>query len=154
MANQKINTNREIFFLARLIVLRPAFNKAVFYHGEDGKRKAESYVRQNVGSTTITDLLRRSPKGKELLSKLESIVDWQSIKEIWWELSRKMAQAASGDVHCFGSERLNIDGPVNAHRSTFEKNAYCHTVFEKVELPVLENNRRVESIFYNNKPLL
>lgn len=56
-------------------------------------------------------------------------------------------------MYCFGPERLTRNQPVLTHRCRFTPLAYANTVFEKVELPELENNMRVEIIYYNGKSL-
>ena len=150
MARQNLNTNRELMLLARSIHLMPAPNKAVFYHDDVGEKRSILYTRQHPGSTRIDELLARSPKGNELLSKLKNI-SWSEKEEVWWELSRKLARSASGDVHCFGPERLSRNQPIKTHESRYVRGSYCHTVFEKIELPELENNIRVDSIYYNGK---
>jgi hypothetical protein len=43
--------------------------------------------------------------------------------------------------------------PVSTHRSRFVPRAYSHTVFEKIELPELDANPTVETIYYNGMPL-
>lgn len=125
---------------------------AVFYHGDEGFRRASLFVRQHAGHTRIDDLLGRTPVGQELQRVLGD-EPWAKKEEVWWELSRRLARAASGDVQCFGTERLSRNQRISSHRSVFAPRAYSHTVFEKVELPELENNHRVETIYYNGSPL-
>ncbi len=134
------------------MVLNPMRGRAVFYHGEEGCRRAALFVRKHVGHTRIDDLLARTPLGQELLRALGD-KPWANKEEVWWELSRKLARAAIGDVQCFGPERLTRNQPIASHRSAFTPRAYSHTVFEKVELPELENNQNVETIYYNGSPL-
>lgn len=141
-------TDKALLIRAQQVLLAPLRDHAVFYHGDEGRRRAESFVRQHPGHTRLDELLKRIPTGAEFLSLLGE-KPWVQKEEVWWELSRQLARAASGDVHCFGPERLTRTQPVSTHQSRFSPRAYAHTVFEKVELPELENNPRVATIFYN-----
>ncbi len=149
---QSLPTDKQLLIEAQRIVLNPMRGRAVFYHGDEGSRRADLFVRQHAGHTRIDDLLRRTQVGEELLRVLGD-KPWAKKEEVWWELSRRLARAASGDVQCFGPARLSRNQPVSTHRSVFTPRAYSHTVFEKVELPELENNHRVETIYYNGSPL-
>jgi hypothetical protein len=143
-----VPTDNSLLVKAQRILLNPLRDRAVFYHGDEGSRRADLFVRQHAGYTRIDDLLGRSPAGTELLGLLGA-KPWSENEEVWWELSRKLARAASGDVHCFGPDRLSRSQPVSTHKSRFSARAYANTVFEKVELPELELNPRVEAIYYN-----
>jgi hypothetical protein len=149
---QSIPTDKELLIEAQRVVLNPMRGHAVFYHGDEGSRSSDLFVRQHAGHTRIDELLKRTPSGAELL-RLLGERPWAKKEEVWWELSRRLARAASGDVYCFGPDRLSRSQPVSTHRSAFAPRAYAHTVFEKVELPELENNQRVETIYYNGSPL-
>jgi hypothetical protein len=154
---QSVPTNRPLLIQAQSIVFAPRRDRTVLYHGDEGARRAELFVRQHPGYTRIDELLEGSPpkgnpEGRELLRLLKA-KPWAQKEEVWWELSRKLARAASGDVHCFGPERLTRSQPVSTHRSRFAPRAYANTVFEKVELPELDNNHLVETIYYNGTPL-
>jgi hypothetical protein len=149
---QSLATDKQLLTKAQCIVLNPMRSRAVFYHEDEGARRADLFVRQSAGHTRIDDLLQRTKEGQELLHLLGE-KPWANKEEIWWELSRGLARAASGDVQCFGPARLSRNQPVSTHRSVFTPNAYAHTVFEKVELPELENNIRVETIYYNGSPM-
>jgi hypothetical protein len=143
-----VPTDKALLMRAQQVPLAPLRDRAIFYHGDEGRRQAEHFVRQHVGHTRLDELLKQSVSGVELLRVLGA-PPWAEKEEVWWELSRKLARAASGDVHCFGPERLSRTQPVATHQSGFTPRAYAHTVFEKVELPELDNNPRVETIFYN-----
>jgi hypothetical protein len=145
----------------------PLPGRAVFYHGEEGTRRAREFVLlKGDGFTRIDELLAQTALGKELLAQLVIAKEsrWDEIEEVWWELSRKLARNASGDVYCFGPERRLTDrGAADAFRSRFRwyevpdpvsgklerRYAFADTIFDKVELPELENNDRVCRIFYN-----
>lgn len=145
-------THRELLSRAQGIVFAPLRDRVVLYNGLEGERRAQAFVRQHPGYTRIDELLQGSPNGRGLLALLAAR-SWKEKEEVWWELSRKLARAASGDVHCFGPERLTRAQPVSTHRSRFDAQKYADTVFEKIELPELDNNPSVETIYYNGKPI-
>jgi hypothetical protein len=145
-------TDRQLLNQAQRIVFAPFRDRVVLYNGAEGQRRAELFVRQHPGYTRIDELLQRTAEGKEILSLLGA-KPWDEKEEIWWDLSRKLARAASGDIHCFGPERLTRNQPVSTHQSRFRPRKYADTIFEKVELPELDNNQSVETIYYNGKPL-
>lgn len=145
-------TDKQLLTRAQHITFVPLRNRVVLYNGAEGQRRAELFVQQHPGYTRIDELLQRTAEGKEILTLLGA-KSWDEKKEIWWELSRKLARAACGDIHCFGPERLTRNQPVSTHRSRFERRKYADTVFEKVELPELDNNQLVDTIYYNGKPL-
>lgn len=149
---EPIATDKKLLALAKRIAFRPARSGAVFYHDVEGAHRAALFVRRNAGATRIEDLLLRSDEGVKLLERLGDM-PWDEKEEVWWELSRRLARAAHGDAHCFGSERLSRKQPVPTHRSKHQPKAYANTVFEKVELPELENSWRIDTIYYNGKPL-
>ncbi len=147
-----LRTDKQLLNQAQRIAFAPIRDRVVLYNGDEGQRRAELFVRQHPGYTRIDELLQRTAEGKEILALLGAR-PWDEKKEIWWELSRKLARAASGDIHCFGPERLTRNQPVSTHRSRFEPRKYADTLFEKVELPELDNNHLVDTIYYNGKPL-
>jgi hypothetical protein len=149
---QSLPTDTSLLIRAQHVAFAPVRNRVVLYHGDEGCRRAALFVRQHAGCTRIDELLERDPAGKGIL-RLLGTKPWAEKEEVWWELSRKLARAASGDVHCFGPERLTRNQPVSTHRSRFVPRAYENTVFEKVELPELDTNPLVETIYYNGTPL-
>jgi hypothetical protein len=149
---QSIPTDRALLLKAQRVIFVPSRDRVVLYNGDEGQRRAALFVRRHAGYTRVDDLLDRTPEGKEILSLLGA-KPWGQKEEIWWELSRKLARAASGDVYCFGPERLTRNQPVSTHRSRFEPRKFADTIFEKVELPELDNNQSVETIYYNGKAI-
>jgi len=147
-----IPTDKELLLKARRVVFAPFRDRVVLYNGDEGQRRATLFVRQHAGYTRIDELLERTAEGKQILTLLAAR-PWEEKKEIWWELSRKLARAASGNVHCFGPERLTRPQPIATHRSRFEPKKYADTIFEKVELPELDSNQLVDAIYYNGKAL-
>ena len=150
-AREPIATDKPLLAQAQRIPLRPPRNQAVFYHGDEGARRSILFVRQHPGHVRIDELLQRTSDGRDLLAVLGDR-PWAQKEEVWWELSRSLARAAAGDVHCFGPERLTRAQPLVTHRSQFVPGAFANTVFEKVELPELWNNPQVETIYYNGSP--
>lgn len=148
---QSLSTDKGLLERANRIVLMPPRNRAVFYHGDEGARLSFLFVRRHPGYVRIDELLQRTHEGRGLVAALGH-QPWKHKKEIWWALSRKLALAASGDVHCFGPERLIRDQSLDAHRSKFEARKFTDTTFEKVELPELWNSVKVETIYYNDVP--
>lgn len=63
-----------------------------------------------------------------------------------------MARAAKGVVNIFGPARLVEDRALSEFKHKYFTGAYANTVFEKVELPELEQNPNVTAIFYNGNP--
>lgn len=59
---------------------------------------------------------------------------------------------SKGHVHVFGPARLIEDRPLSEYRHKYVTGAYANTVFEKVELPELEQNPSVTGITYNGRP--
>ena len=60
-----------------------------------------------------------------------------------------MARAARGVVNVFGPARLIEDRPLSEFKHKHTTGAYANTIFEKVELPELEQNPNVTAIYYN-----
>ena len=151
-STNRIPTDQRLFILASSVTLNPAFGRAVFWSEGDGKRLAEEFVRTHPGYTRLEELLPQTTMGKVLLGELTARGrQWDTVKEVWWELSRRLARVAAGAVHVFGPPRLIMDGPLSAHRSKFSPDHHVDTVFEKVELPELEENPKVTQIFYNGR---
>jgi hypothetical protein len=153
---QRFTTDKHLLASASRVLLKPARDRAVLYSEPIGERAAEDFVKRNPGYTRLDELLKRSPEGDHLFSMLvaRSKVNWSDVEEIWWDLSRRLAHAASGDVHCFGPPRMtDPNSPVETYRHDKKSNAFANGVFEKVELPVLEANPLVTRIFVNGKLL-
>ncbi len=100
--------------------------------------------------------------GRELLAWLLDGRAWQETRDVWWELSRRLARASTGDVHVFGDGRYAAvetaaaspalpPGDLTRWMGRFagSQHKYADTVFEKLELPELEHNPRVDTIYYN-----
>jgi hypothetical protein len=84
---QSLPTDKQLVITARRIVLKPMQGRAVFYHGDEGCRRADLFVRQRAGHSRIDDLLRRNQEGQELL-RLLGDKPWANKEEVRWELSR------------------------------------------------------------------
>jgi hypothetical protein len=101
----------------------------------------------------LDELLQQTPDGRALWRKLTRAgPPWSSQEEVWWQLSWRMARAAKGVVNVFGPTRLIEDRPLSQFKHKYTTGAYANTVFEKVELPELEQNPNVTTIYYNGKP--
>ena len=152
-----LSTRRDLLVMALAVPLIPPPSHAVFYHGDEGARRAADFIaRRGRLYARLDELLQRSPMGMALYRNLVgSRRRWYEVEEVWWELSRRMARAASGDVWCFGDERdLGAGDSAESFRSRFVATSYANTVFDKVELPELELNARVTRIYYNERELL
>lgn len=149
----EFTTNKELIGIAMRVPLSPERNRAVFYAEAIGAKKAKAFIDSHPGYKRIDELLSASPEGRNLLAlmKKDGDIQWSNVREIWYELSRRLAEAASGDVHCFVPDRLVEDRPVSESEHSFDKGRYASTVFEKIELPVLSLNTNVDRIFLNGK---
>lgn len=147
------STDKHLLDLASSIVLLPAKDRAVLYAEDEGKRLASEFIARHPRHARLDELLQRSGPGVALWHELTTGRHaWASIEEVWWELSWRLARAASGVVNVFGPERLIVDRPLSDYRHKYSTGSYANTVFEKVELPELEANLQVTRIFYNGIP--
>jgi len=135
------------------VPLKTRHSKTVFYHSDVGKKRAKAFC--NMNSAFIIDiLLDETPMGRHLLQRLGEIQKcsgFKAVEESWWTLSRRLAENATGDVWAFGDREIFDD--VEHYRSKHQgsKHKFVDTVFEKIELPVLEANTFVSKIFYNGR---
>lgn len=146
-------TDKQLLELAKHVPLNPLPGRAIFYAEAEGERLAQAFVARHPGHTRLDELLRDSSDGMKLLDCIgpRGQRRWSDIEEIWWELSWRLARAASGEVHCFGPQRFLADRPIEESRHKHVGHTFVNTVFEKVELPELEANPRVTVIFINGK---
>jgi len=153
--SRSLSTRRELLIIAYAVPLVPPPSHTVFYHGEEGKSRSADFIARNgLPYARLDELLKRSLDGRYLYRELiDTRRRWVEIEEVWWELSRRLARAASGDVWCFGPERDLQSGNADQFRSRFVQTAYANTVFDKVQLPELELNPRVTRIYYNERVL-
>jgi len=151
----EFTTNKELLGIAMRVPLSPERNRAVFYAEAVGAKLSKTFIDQNPGYKRIDELLIVNPEGRNLLAsmKKDGKIAWTNVREIWYELSRRLAETASGDVYCFVPNRLVEDRPVSENEHSFDKGRYASTVFEKIELPALALNPNVDRIFLNGKLL-
>jgi len=155
----RFSTDADLLRLAELVLLNPDKDKAVFYAEDSGARLAAQFVAANPGFKRLDELVPETFQGAVLWARLTwQNRPWSDKEEVWWELSRRLAQAASGTVHVFGPGRLVEDRPVSEFKHKYPvvvggrpRSAYANTVFEKVELPELEQNAAVTAIYYNGE---
>jgi hypothetical protein len=156
----RLLTDRELLRLAAAVPLMPSKDRAVFYAEDAGARLAAKFVAGNPGYERLDELVPQTFLGAVLWARLLWISrPWSHKEEVWWVLSRRLAQAASGTVHAFGPSRLVADRPLEEFKHKYSvvvagraRSAYANTVFEKVELPELEQNSAVTAIYYNGAP--
>ncbi|MCB1930376.1 MAG: hypothetical protein KDH17_20365 [Rhodocyclaceae bacterium] len=150
---KRFTTNIALLERASTVALCPAPDRAVFYAEDEGASLAATFVADNPGHQRLDELLQLSPEGKALWQELiGGGRPWSAVEEVWWELSWRLARAAKGHVHVFGPARLIEDRPLSEYRHKYVTGAYANTVFEKVELPELEQNPSVTGITYNGRP--
>ena len=150
---RRLLTNTALLKQASTVQLVPATNCSVFYAEDEGARLAAAFIASNPRHTRLDDLLQRTPEGRVLWSALIAKGNpWSELEEVWWELSWRLARAARGVVNIFGPARLVEDRPLSEFRHKYSTGSYANSVFEKVELPELEANSNVTSIFYNGQP--
>jgi hypothetical protein len=145
--------------IAKSVMLRPPTDRAVFYAEDEGAKLASALISANPGYTRLDELLAQTPEGRYLLKGLmQSSRPWSDKEEVWWELSHRLARAASGAVHVFGPARLVKERPIEEFKHKYkvrfrnaERDAYANTVFEKVEWPELEQNASVTTVYYNGE---
>jgi hypothetical protein len=124
----------------------------VFYAEDEGALLAASFVGSNLGYQRLDELLQINADGKALWQALTAKGrPWSDLEEVWWELSWRLARAAKGTVNVFGPRRLVADRPLSEFRHKYVTGAYANSVFEKVELPELEQNPNVTAILYNGQ---
>ena len=155
----RFRTDADLLRLAQTIPLKPARDRAVFYAEDFGARLAAAFVAANPGFERLDELIPHTFFGAILWARLVwANRPWSEKEEVWWELSRRLAQAASGTVNVFGPARLVEDRPLSEFKHAYTvivagrpRPAYASTVFEKVELPELEQNEAVTAIYYNGQ---
>lgn len=160
-AKQRINTDSQLLTNANYVQINPPKNKAVFYHGSSGGRKAAIFVRDNPGYKRLDELLMETRSGHRLFNELLELskTKWESAQEIWWELSARMAESATGDVWVFGGgvyakghDRMHANKTGKTPHNFESRHGggkYLDTVFDKVELPILSTNNNIDTIYYN-----
>lgn len=150
---KRFTSDRALLQRASTVILRPTPDMAVFYAEDEGALLAAKFVAANPGHQRLDELLQLSTGGKALWQSLVGgSRPWSDVEEVWWELSWRFARAAKGHVNVFGPARLIEDRPLSEYRHKYVTGAYAHTVFEKVELPELEQNPAVTGISYNGRP--
>ncbi len=150
---RRFQTDKQLLQLAQVVPIFPRENSSVFYAEDDGAKLAERFVTRNRQYARLDELMQLSRSGMKLWDSLTTPGNpWSVYEEIWWELSWRLARAAKGNVYVFGPKRLIEDRPLGEYRHKYATGAYANTVFEKVELPELETNSRVNEIFYNGEP--
>jgi len=150
---KRFTTDRTLLEAASTVVLRPIPDRTVFYAEDEGASLAAKFVAANPGHQRLDELLQLSLEGKALWQALVGGGrPWSDVEEVWWELSWRLARSAKGHVNVFGPARLIEDRPLSEYRHKYVTGAYAHTVFEKVELPELEQNPAVTGISYNGRP--
>lgn len=149
----RFNTNAGLLQQASTVRLFPPLDCCVFYAEDDGAKLASAFIIFNPRHTRLDDLLQQTQEGQALWLALTANGNpWSTLEEVWWELSWRLARAAKGTVNVFGPARLIRDRPLSEFRHKYSTGSYANSVFEKVELPELEANPHVTSIFYNGKP--
>src|SRR4051812_3764567 len=94
-------------------------DRAVFYSDDVGSARAKDFVRKNPEYTRIDELLISkefgTDEGRTLFKAINSASGrpWSDREEIWLLLSMRLAQAASGIVHCFGPDRFTRNEPLS-----------------------------------------
>jgi hypothetical protein len=149
---KQVTTDKSMLERAATVALTPPPDRLVLYAEDEGARLAEKFIASNCGFQRLDELLRTTPAGRELFQELTvGGRAWSDLEEVWWELSWRVARAARGVVNVFGPRRLIEDRPLSEFRHKYTTGAYANTVFEKVELPELEQNPYVTAIFYNGQ---
>lgn len=149
LSAKRFTVDQDLLRLSRSIDLRPPHNHAVFWCETAGQKLAEAFVAKNHHFRRLDDILQDSPNGLRLYRHLTSPYrSWSDVEEIWWDLSFRMATAASGIVNAFVPPRFTEDRPVSDFKHRFSGN-YADTQFEKIELLELESNPNVTQIFLN-----
>lgn len=163
MTNKKatdfiFTTNTALLKMANAIKFQPAKHCSVFYHGS-GADSAAEFIRQNPKKkyVRLNEIMKSSELGRNLWSSLVGAYNgtkedrWQQTAEIWYTLSVRMAETSSGNVYVFGDidSRSNPNKKISSWESEHQPYYFANTVFEKVEAPILSNNKNVDSIFYN-----
>ncbi|RYE38016.1 MAG: hypothetical protein EOP24_47950 [Hyphomicrobiales bacterium] len=148
------HTDSALLAQAGRVRLMPPLDRAVFYADDEGAVAAARLVSTGQGFMRLDDLLQQSVEGRELWRALTvQNRQWASKEEVWWELSWRLARAAKGVVNVFGPARFVEDRPLAEYRHRHTTAAHANTVFEKVELPELEQNPRVTEIYFNGRLL-
>lgn len=148
----RLTTDLGLLSLARTVQLTPERDRAVFYAEDEGVLRATAFMAANAGHTRLDELLAQTAEGQQLAAALMATSrPWSDKEEVWWELSHRLARAASGIVQVFGPARLVEDRPLEEFRHKYQRNAYANTVFEKVEWPELEQNPAVTHVYYNGQ---
>ncbi|PKH00887.1 hypothetical protein [Paraglaciecola sp. MB-3u-78] len=148
----RFTTDKSLLKLASEISLITSPDSIVFYAEDEGAKLAKQFVSNNSKYKRLDEIVNTTKEGRFLWSSITvHNRPWSDFEEIWWELSWRLARAAKGKVHVFGPTRLIKDRPLADYKHKFTTGAYANTVFEKVELPELEQNENVSEIFYNGQ---
>jgi hypothetical protein len=144
---------------ARRILAAVAFkaphNGTVLWSGKANALRAEALVKAHPGRmANIQQLLRDFDHlDRGFLADVEAALLWLRQEPIWWMLSAELARNAEGEVWVFGSGRVLLGATEQVPRPSADgrSNYYSDSVFEKVELPELDNNPRVTRIWLMGK---
>jgi hypothetical protein len=139
------------------LVFSPPRSQTVLWSGAKNKLLANEFCRTFRNCQTLEMYLEAHyPAFYQELFEL-SARSWARAEEIWFYLSTRLAESASGDVRVFAAgvarPETNPGGKVditkykNKYKSRAGTAAYCNSVFEKCEGPALDTNQKVERIF-------
>lgn len=146
----RFTTAKELLNSAASVSLITSPDTTVFYAEDEGAVLAERFVSTGPRYRRLDEIVTRTDHGRKLWSSLTTgNRPWSDYEEVWWELSWRLARAAKGTVHVFGPSRLVANRPLSEYKHKYVTGSYANTVFEKVELPELEQNVNVTEIFYN-----
>ena len=152
-SRKRFTTDKELLKLARSVPLIASRDRTVLYAEDAGTAAAAAFMKTHPGHARLDELLQATPGGRQLWDALVPLRrSWSDVEEVWWELSWRLARAASGVVNVFGPARLVSDRPLSEFRHKYCTGSYANTVFEKIELPELEANPNVTRILYNGQP--
>lgn len=156
MQIKRLPTHRALLAQAAKLELKAARGTVVLWSGRENQQRAARFCASHagVGFVTLEAILERhyGTFFRELCA-----LPWPQAEEIWWLLSARLAESATGTVRVFAAGVVDAEdgaGPVvnvAAHRSPHKpaggaRAAYCNSVFEKVEGPALDGNLQADPV--------
>jgi hypothetical protein len=150
MSENRLATNKPLMAQAARLPLQAARNSVVLWSGRENRELARQFCEAHAGAGYVTlEMILERYYGtffRELCA-----LPWPNAEEIWWFLSAKLAEGATGAVRVFAAGVANPEsepgGDVDPelykseHKPRGDARAvYCNSVFEKVEGPALDAN--------------
>jgi hypothetical protein len=167
MTVNRLPTNQRLLTQAAQLSLESARNTVILWSGKQNQGLAKQFCEAHAGANYVTLEMILERHYGSFFRELRAL-PWHEAEEIWWLLSARLAEAATGAVRVFAAGIVNpelgasTEVDVSKHRSAHKprgdaRAAYCNSVFEKVEGPALDGNPNADPVLLmgrniNSKP--